>query len=454
MQFNEIITNIKRFFIDVLIVSKQHEGKRPSINNAIILGSVALFIFIGGFILWSLLVPLETAAVAPGKIIVDTNSKNVQHLEGGIVKKIFVKEGSKIKQGDPLIEIDATQSKAKLSLLTNQLYRLLAGEARLVAARDNAQTITWPAQLLELKNDAEANKNMQTQQGLFQANRQALNKNLDILKQRIDQIKQQIEAYKAQVTSATTQLKLVQEEVTAYEYLDTKHLIEKPKLLAVKREAARLAGNRGEHLGLIAQSEEKIGETEQQIISVKEQYLQKTLDELDKVQKELVDVLHQKIAAEDIFNRAIISAPVSGTVTDMTIHQEGAVILAGRPFMTIVPDQDKLIVEAEISPMDIDIVHPGLTAKVRLTAYKQRSLPPLIGQVSLVSPDSVMNEKTGATYFVARIVISAKELAHYPHVKLYPGMPVQAMIIVEKRSPFQYFIQPLKDSFTKAFREE
>lgn len=433
---------------------KKTEKNLPNMRYPIVFASIALLVFFGGFTLWSCLVPLETAAVASGKIIVDTRPKNVQHLEGGIVKKFFVKEGSRVKQGDPLIELDATQSRAKFKLLKNQAYRLLASEARLIAARDDAKQITWPSSLLSLSQDAAVRRNMKMQQALFTSNQETLNKTLAILKQRVTQIHRQIEAYNAQVTSETVQSKFIQEEIVAYEYLDKRHLIDKPRLLAVKREAARLNGNRGEHLGLIAQSEEKIGETEEQIIATKEQYLQKTLDDLDKVQKELTDVLQQKIAAEDVFRRTLIVAPVSGIVANLSIHQVGAVITPGQSFMTIVPDQDKLIVEAEISPLDIDIVHPGLSAKVRLIAYKQRTLPPLEGVVSLVSPDSVFNDKTQTAYFSARIVISGKALAHYPRVKLYPGMPVQVMIIVEKRSAFEYFMQPIKDSFTKAFREE
>lgn len=445
---------IKNIFAGLFPNSSYQKSTRPIIGSSILLGSIALFIFVGGFTLWSLLVPLETAAVAQGKIIVDTNSKEVQHLEGGIVKKLFVEEGSKVKAGDPLIELDPTQAKARLELLQNQLYRLLASEARLIAERDDATQITWPARLLALKNNPEVMKNMQVQQEIFNSDLKTLQQNLAILEQRIIQIKKQIDAYQAQVTSETRQLELVQEEITAYEYLDKRHLIEKPKYLAVKREAARLIGDRGEHQGLIAQAEEKIGETQQQIIAIQQQELQKTLDDLDKVQKDLADVLQQEIAAQDVFTRTTITAPVSGTVIGLTVHHAGAVILPGKTFMSIVPNQDKLIVEAEVTPLDIDVVHVGLEAKVRFIAYKQRKFPPLVGKVVLVSPDSIIDEKTGQAHFLVRIVINASELINYPEVKLYPGMPVQVMIIVEKRTAFRYFIQPIMDSFTKAFREE
>jgi HlyD family type I secretion membrane fusion protein len=464
---SDYFLKIKKFIVEKFIIFKKIfiekiSGEKtknissvPQIGDATRFGVIVLVIFFGGFALWSILSPLETAANANGKIILAMNRKTIQHLEGGIIQKIFVREGSQVKEGDPLIQLDDTQPRANYDLWHKQANDLYATEARLIAERDNSASITFPEFLLTQQNDPDVQKLMKAQEEILKNDYVTLNGQLEILQQRIQQLKEQISSLKSQVQSNDTQLKYIDEELKALEYLDQKKLIEKTKLWSVRREKARLEGNRGEALSKIAEAEQKIGETEQQILTLKDTTLKDILKNLSETQSKLTEVLEKEKAAADILKRTIIVAPQAGTVLGLQEHTIGGVISPGKAIMDIVPNQDELIIEAKINPLDIDVVHPGLIAKVHLAAYKSRNVPWLEGKVTEVSADVFQDNETHISYYTARIKIPPEELKRLAkNVSLYPGMPVEVMIITDKRTPFDYFITPLKDSFTKAFREQ
>lgn len=249
-------------------------------------------------------------------------------------------------------------------------------------------------------------------------------------------------------------MKLIDEEIEAVAYLEARKLIDRPRLLALKREAARLNGNRGEHLGLIAKAHQSIGETKSQIYTLMETRRKELLEELRLTQQKLADVVEKSKAAEDVLHRTLIVAPQAGTVIGLKKHTIGGVITPGQEVLDIIPSGDQLIIEAEINPVDINIVRPGLKAKVHLTAYKQRNTPTLDGTVTNISADIFKDEATQRQFYKARITLDKDQLARLPHIQLYPGMPVQVLIITEKRTAFDYLITPLEESFRKAFREE
>lgn len=425
----------------------------PIISEPVRFGLIVLGVFFGTFLLWSVLAPIETAAIAVGKVTVDSNRKTIQHLEGGIVRKIHVREGTIVKKGALLVELEDTQARAALDLLQGQSFELQATEARLKAEIAEQDTLEFPAHLTA--NHAEKIKKILTAQSkLFDANKKAMAGQLVILKQRIEQLQKEIESLDAQVVSESKQLKLIEEEIEAVKYLESKKLIERPRLLALQREAARLIGNRGEHIGLIAKAQQKIGETNSQIITVQDQNKKDKLTELRETQKQLADVLEREKGAKDVLERTKITAPTAGRVVGLLEHTIGGVLKPGADIMNIIPSDDRLVIEAKLSPLDIDIVHEGLSAKVQLTAYKTRNTPTLLGEVSHVSADSFEDKNTQEAYYLARVEIPQSQLALVEHVKLHPGMPAQVMIIIDKRSPFAYFMSPIKDSFNRAFREQ
>ncbi|WED41809.1 HlyD family type I secretion periplasmic adaptor subunit [Legionella cardiaca] len=429
-------------------------SEKPIIRTPVLIGFGILFLFIGGFFLWSILFPLDSAAVAEGKFIVEYEHKTIQHMEGGIIDKIYISEGSVVQKNTPLIKLDDTQAKASLQLLQGQVWESLAAEARIFAELNNKSEVVFPNELLKMANDPKAKKIITGQENLFIANVNSYEGQNQVLQQRIDELNQEITSIKAQVDSETEQLKLINEEITAVAYLEARKLVDRPRLLALKREAARLNGNRGEHLGQIAKAHQSIGETKSQIYTLTETRRKELLQELRETQQKLADLLEKLKSAEDILKRTLILAPQAGTVIGLKKHTIGGVITPGQDILDIIPSGDKLIIEAEINPIDINIVKPGLIAKIHLTAYKQRNTPTLEGTVTNISADIFEDQVTKKEFYKARISLNSQELANYPHIHLYPGMPVQVMIITEKRTAFDYLITPLTESFRNAFHEE
>jgi HlyD family type I secretion membrane fusion protein len=456
-QLTRIITTLKQWSEIILQKISGHttdNTPHPPIRNAARFGVIVALLFFGTFFIWAVFAPLETAALAPGKIVSSTNRKTIQHLEGGIIHKIYVHEGSKVKAGDPLIKLDDTQARTKYDLLNSQLIEFYATEARLVAERDEQQTITFPEVILKQSDNPEIKKVMTVQETIFNNDKTTFVDHVKILQQRISQLEKQIEGYKAQINSNEEQFKFITKELEALKELDKKQYADKPRIWSLERESAKLTGSRGELVAAISQVEQKIGETQQEIIALKNTTRKEILDKLTDTQRKLIDTLEYIKSTEDILRRTIITAPHNGVIMNLQEHTISGVIGAGKDIMDIIPDDDALVVEARISPLDIDIVHQGLPAKVKLIAFKQRNLPAIDGVVTEVSADSFFDSQINSSYYRARITIAADQLKKLPNMKLYPGMPVEVMIIVDKRTPWEYFMTPIKDSYDKAFREQ
>lgn len=427
---------------------------RPAIHASSRFGIVILIIFFITFGFWAIHAPIETAALAPGKIVSSTNRKTIQHLEGGIIRKIYVNEGSVVKAGDPLIKLEDTQARTKYDLLHSQVIEYLATEARLIAQRDDKETIQFPEELMKEANNLDVKKIIQVQETIFQNDKKTYSDNLKILQQRIAQLEDQIKGLNAQLESNNKQLQFIAKELEALREMDKQRYADRPRLWALERESSKIEGNRGELISNIAQTHQKIGETQQQIIALKNTTRKEVLDNLTVVQRRLVDTIENEKSTEDVLRRTVITAPQNGVIVNMQEHTVSGVISPGKDIMDIVPSDDALVVEARISPLDIDIVHPKMEAKIKLIAFKQRNMPAVNGVVSEVSADSFFDSQTNTSYYRARINISTEQLKKLENVKLYPGMPVEVMVIVDKRTPWEYFITPIKESYHKAFREQ
>lgn len=433
----------------------KHSENKPSIKKFLSFGMIVIIIFFGSFLIWAFFAPLESAAIAPGKITVAGKRRTIQHLEGGIIKKIFVKDGTKIKKGQILIQLDDVESNAVYQLRRNEVFELSAIESRLVAEFKNYNEIKFSEILLNNQNKEKAKQIMASQISIFNENQKAFSENLKILQQRIQQLQEQIRGYESSEKAVEKQLALIQEEIKSVAYLEAKKLIERYRLLALQREDASLSGKKGELTAGIAAIKEKIGETKLQISKIKTSHRREILLELRQTQQKLAEAIQKEKAAKALLNRTMIRSPIDGTVVGMKIHTLGGVIRPGESVMDIVPSHEELIVEAEINPLDIDVVHPGLTAKVQLVSFNLRNTPMLFGKVTNVSADAFSDQNTGKSYYMAKIVIDQKELNKLKQGQaLYPGMPVQVMIITAKLTPFQYFISPIRNSFNRAFREQ
>ena len=426
-------------------------GLRP----VFLFGMAVLLIFFGGFGTWAALAPLETASIASGRIVVESNTKIVQHLEGGIVGKILVKEGTVVREGDPVLVLDETQPGSQLFVVHSRLRHDMAREARLIAERDKLAAITFPAPLVaDAGTNPEVAEILAAQQRIFASRRETIESQTAILNQRIAQFREEIRGLEAEIVAQTKQLALIREELGDVEFLVNKGLERRARLLALQRQSADIEGSRARGQASIARSRQSIGEAQLRILDLTTTMHAEVVKELREVQSEIADLTQQRRTAEDVLTRTVIRAPASGTVVKLKFHTPGGVVAPREPLMEIVPENDQLIVEAQVSPNDIDVVHAGLRAQVRLTAFSTRATPTLEGTLQQVSADRLQDERTGMPYYSARIVFSDEQEQKVQGVQLYPGMPAEVMIIAGQRTALSYLLQPLTDSFSRAMRED
>jgi HlyD family type I secretion membrane fusion protein len=411
----------------------------------------AIFAGLGG---WAATASISSAVIAQGSITVDSKRKQLQHLEGGIVGKLPVRDGDVVAAGDTLVMLDPTRARSMLAIILASLRKELAAEARLIAERDASPVIAIPAELTADIEQPDVRALVDSQSAIFKARRSALRGETEILEQRLAQLADEAVGLIAQRDSKRRQLEFIADELKGLRHLMTLGQATKPRLLALERQAAALQGEEGELVSSIARSEKNVGETRLEIIQ-RERDFQKTVsEELEAVQSRLRDLQERAVAARDVLARINITAPVSGTVVNMSVHTVGAVIKAGETIMEIVPGKDSLIAEVSIRPQDIDNVTLEQPAAIRLLAFKQRTTPLLHGTVTYVSADSLQNQVTQQQYYVARIEVPDEEIARLGKMKLQPGMQLEVMIRTGDRTAFQYLIQPMVDSLNRAWREE
>ena len=427
---------------------------RPPVGRPLLAAAVIILLFFGGLGTWAALAPLDSAALAPGRVTVAGNRKTVQHLEGGIVKELLVKEGDAVDGGQVLIQLDDTQARARLDLLHSRRDKLLATEARLMAEQVSAAEIVFPMSISYRRHEPQVAKILDAEKALFEARKRSTQGRIHIFHKRIAQLKKEIAGLAAQVASKDEQLVVIEDERASFEILFKKGVVGKSRLLRLKREAADLKGERADHLSLMAKARQRIGETELEIIDLKNSVLNQVVGVLRDTQSELLDVRERLKAAEDIMVRTDIRAPQAGVVMGLNVHTETGVIAPGQHLLDIVPEDDTLVIEAQVALNDIDVVHAGLPAQVRLTAFKQRDTPLLDAELTRVSADSFTDERSGASYFLARVAINAAELRKLEGRELYPGMGAEVMINTGTRTAMDYILAPLTDSLRRAFRED
>jgi len=413
---------------------------------------ILLFILGGG---WAAFAKIDSAAVAQGVVVLNENKKVIQHLEGGIIKEILVEEGESVVAGQSLVLMDETKAKATRGIIRSQLLMTKASEYRLLAERDNQEIILFDDPIFQDLEDPEVKKALDSQQRLFSTRRNALNGQVAILNQRVEQLADEIEGLEAQEGSARKQLELIGEEVEIVSSLLEKGSALRPRLLALQRQAAELEGKIGEYLALIARAGQGIAENEMSIINLKNEHLRDVVAELRENQAQISDLEERLTAANDVLDRIVIIAPQSGVVTGLKFHTVGGVVGPGAELLNIIPQDDELIIEAKILPQDIDVVHSGLDARVRLTAFKVRNVPVIEGKVIHVSPDRFVDQYTGHPYYLARVRISNEVLDDLAEkVELYPGMPADVLVVIGARTPLQYLVDPIMGAMHKAWKEQ
>jgi HlyD family secretion protein len=414
-----------------------------------------VLVFFGGFGAWAVLVPLSGAALAPAYVAPEGFRKTVQHLEGGIVAEIRVKEGSTVNAGDVIVVLDDTRAMADYNAATAQLASMLARSARLSAEESGAATPAFADDLLALgAQDAGVAALIGAERQNLVARRQALADQVAMRDGKVAQARADLASYEGSLTSVDRQIELIDEEIATVEDLLRKGLDRKPRLLALQRARADLDGQRNTAVNSALGTRELIGATQSEraalISSRAEEVATGLAESLSAANRLRAEVK----AAGDRLERTRVRAPVAGEVVDLKLRTIGGVINPGEPLLDLVPRDQPLVIEARISPKDIDVVHPGLKADVHLTAFHMRNLTRVQGEVVQVSADRLTDPKTGEPYYTAQIYVDMAEVQkNSPELKLSPGMPAEAMIITGERTTFEYLIEPIRNSFRRSLRE-
>ncbi|MBL4906909.1 MAG: HlyD family type I secretion periplasmic adaptor subunit [Sneathiella sp.] len=424
------------------------------VSKPIMIGIIILILFFGGFMGWAAFAPLGSAAIASGVVSVEGSKKTIQHLEGGIVDKILVKNGDFVERGQVLLTLQETQAMASLKLIRGRKMVALAELARLTAERDDVDTVSFSEWLLEQQSDPQVMKTMEGQLSIFKARLLARKGQRTILKQKVAQLDEEIKGLQGQIRSSNIQLKLIKEEITDVGELVRKKLAKRTRLRSLQRNAAELSGNKSQNVARIAQSKQAIGEIQLQMSELRNTVLNEAVAELKNVQAQLFDLEEQERASVDVLNRTEIKAPNSGIIVNLQIHTSGGVIRSGDTLMDIVPMDQDLIVEAEVDTSDIDVVQVGAKAQIRFPAFSQRTSQPVDGTVISVSADSILNERSGAYYYQALVRIDSLEGSNLKLEQLRPGMQADVMIATGERTALDYFLNPILQSFNRAMTEQ
>jgi HlyD family secretion protein len=418
-----------------------------SIRRYTIAGAAVVAFLTFGVAVWATTTEIAGALIAPGTIVVESNIKKVQHPSGGVVGEL------RVKDGDLLVRLDDTVTRANLAIVTKTLTELMARKARLSAERDGSDRITFPDELVQQASTPDTAQVMAAEVRLFELRRAARAGQKSQFNERINQAKDEIVGFGAQKTAKDKEIAFIEHELTGVRELYEKNLVPITRLSQLEREATRLGGERGQLTAATAQAKGKIAELQLQIIQVDQDLSSEVAKEMREIDAKIGEFVERRVSALDQLKRTDLRAPQDGTVFQSTVHTIGGVIPAGEAIMLVVPDSDRLTIEAKVNPQDIDKVQLGQSATLRFSAFNFRTTPEIFGTVSQVSADITTDQRTSQSYYTIRIAMPADEVARLGKVKLVPGMPVEAFVNTGDRTVMSYLMKPLSDQISRAFRE-
>ncbi len=426
---------------------------RRSMRHHLIAGTIVLLALVGGFGGWASTTDIAGAVIAQGTITVDSNIKKVQHLTGGIVDELPVRDGDVVHAGQIIMRLDDTVLRSNLAVIVKSLDVMAARKARLEAERDEATKPTFPASLHSRSQEPDIIRLMNGEERLFSLRRNARQGQKDQLKEQAAQLRDQIHGYVGQATAGKRQRELIQREIDGVGELWKKHLVPMSRLTALEREAARLDGEGNRLTASVAEAKGKISEIELKIIQIDQDLRSDVAKELREIEGKIAQLEERKVAAQEELQRIDIRAPQDGFVHELSVHTVGGVIMPGEQIMLIVPNHDSLTIEARVDPRDISSVFVGQSAILRFPAFDTRTTPEISGTITMVSADITQDQKSGAGYYQVRIDLPAAEIERLGKNKLVPGMPAEVFIQTNSRTALSYLVKPLEDQIVKAFRE-
>ncbi len=444
---------------DVVTIQPQKVDKRlaaPDPTKISRIGLLILAVCFGGFLLWAFWAPIQGAVMAQGVVIVESKRKTVQHLEGGIIKQIFVKEGDIVKAQAPLVALDNETLSASVELLTKQIDEEKVRIARLTAEKNSAEHITFPRELLERSIKEPALKEfIASEERLFKARLDAYNSQCEMLSSQIRQYEKEVAGLKEQLAAAENEIAAVNEQLKSHRSLLDEGYVTRTVVLDLERLLAEKLGNKMAILSQITTSEERAVEYTTRLNALHDQRIEESTTKLRESESRLLELTERLRAPKDALSRLIITAPIDGKVVDLKVTTIGGVIAGKEPLMDIVPLEDRLIIEAKVSVDSINEVSPGQKAEITFSAFKPSTHPPIDGEVIYVSADR-LTEKTAygeMPYYKVYIEVNSETLSKVKDIKLMPGMNAQVAIATRERKAIDYLLSPLRDRLRSTFRE-
>ena len=432
------------------------EPQKPSYAGYVRAGYIGVGALVLGLFGWAAVSPIKGAVIAPGFVAVEDKPAVIQHLDGGVVGEILVRDGTKVAAGDPLIRLDPTEIDASREIVDVQLNETRARVERLKAERDGLDAIPFPDDLLEAATtEPRVARAVDGQRKLFEARRDALRGNSAQLRERLRQSEDQISGSSALVRSNREQIRKLEQERIAKQTLLEKGFIGKPAVLAIEREQLRLEGEVQNRQSEIDRLRAQISETRAQIAQLERDRQAEVLTELRQAETEASGFREQLTAASAQAGRVTITAPVAGTVHGLKVTTTGGVIQPGQELMQIIPSGAALVVLTQVAPQDVDQVYVGQDTRVRLSAFNARTTPELFATVARIAPDRLIDEATGFPYYEVEVNIPADQLARLSETQeLLPGMPAESFMQTDSRSVLSYLLKPAVDAMQRAGREE
>ena len=428
-------------------------NRRWSASRPVWAGVLTIALLVGGFGGWAVRSEITGAIIAFGRIEVDQNRLVVQHIDGGVVSEILVKEGDTVTEGQMLVRLDAESLLSELAVTEGQFFEVLARRARFEAERDNSEVLVFEPLLLSSTNPIIPGL-IEGQERLLEARLESEAQEKEQLARRRDQIGNQIDGIDAQKVALDTQMALITQELVSQQSLLDRGLAQASGVLALQRQQASLLGQSGELIASRAESEGRQTELDIEILRIDTTRREEANTRLRDLQFNEIELSEKRRALITRLERLDIRAPVSGIVYGMAVFTPRSVIRAAEPVLYLVPQDRPLVIATQVQPNNIDSVFVGQAVSVRFSAFDQRVTPELFGQVTQVSADAFTDQGSQVSYYRAEIQLNDGEMDRLPaNLTLIPGMPVEAFISTDSRSPMAYLLKPLSDYFTKAFRE-
>jgi len=424
-----------------------------SARGPLVTGWLAMLVLVGGFGVWSVFTTLSGAVIAPGQLEVEQNRQVVQHPDGGVVEAILVKEGQLVAAGDPLVRLDGGLLGSELSIVEGQYFELQARQGRLEAERDDKTAITYPAEIMAAAaSHPEIAGQIDGQQRLFEARAVTLGEQIKALDERKSQIASQIDGVAAQKSALDIQLDLIRQELVNQQNLLDKGLAEASRVLALKREDARLAGSLGELTASTAEAQGRMTEIGIEILKLTAARREDSQTQLRDLGYKQLELAERRRALSEQVARLEIRAPVSGIVYGLQVTTPRSVVRPADPLMYLVPQDRPLVITVHVDPLSINEVHEGQEVRLLFPTFNARIAPEVIGTVTRISADAFTDQNRGISFYRTEIILNPGEAEKLGEA-LIPGMPVQAFIRTTDHTPLEYLIQPFTDYFRHAFRE-